>query len=159
MKLTRAGFTLVELCVVIGIAGVLTTLATLNFNQMQRKEATRNQVREMKVFVMDAQYVCMTQKKNCTLNISGNTMSATHFWNTSSATVTKSLRYPVLGGVSTIDTKGWQEGSYATDDQLFVCLDAPSDEVENVLIIEHVMTRAGKKPISAACAPANVTRL
>jgi prepilin-type N-terminal cleavage/methylation domain-containing protein len=106
----QRGFSLVEMLVVMAIMGVLLVIVTLNWNQMQTKSAIESEIKTIHADLMELRQQALYSKRARSVVISGQSyQSYSSAVVTSTALVTKQLRYPVLwnsGGVLTFDRQG-----------------------------------------------------
>jgi prepilin-type N-terminal cleavage/methylation domain-containing protein len=107
----QRGFSLVELLVVMVIMGILLTIATLNWNNMQTKSAIESQIKTMHADLLEVRLQALYTKTPRSVVISGQQYKEYATADTSVAPlVTKQLRYPVVwngGGTTlTFDAQG-----------------------------------------------------
>lgn len=62
-RMKQAGFTLVEMLIVIAIAGILMAIATMNFRQWTIKSNIESQTREMYADIMNARVQAMNRNR------------------------------------------------------------------------------------------------
>lgn len=153
--MNKRGFTLIELITVIALIGVLTAIATLNFNQYAVKSQISNQTQELYGNLMEYRSRAFYEKKHWTFKISG-----TGYGIYSSATVASGVlpvsavtfKRPVEYGVSKIefDSHGLtkNEGSICASEQN----GAPVDAV----VISISRAQIGKKKEGESCVSANI---
>ena len=92
----RDGFTLVELCSVIAVMGVLLALATLNWNSMQRKSAIENEIKTVYADLMATRLDALYTKRPRSVVLSGARFSVYSSELTSvSALSSTALKYPL----------------------------------------------------------------
>lgn len=100
----RAGFTLVEILVVVAIIGTLLTIGTLQFNSYFAKNAIERQTRELYSDFMNARSAAVTQHASKTVIITPTkvTFNAT---GPGGSTVTKTMSKPITWTGRGIDTE------------------------------------------------------
>lgn len=143
------GFTLVELLIVIAIMGILLSIATLNWNEMQTKSAVESQIKQIHADLMEVRLQALHGKRARSVVISGQEYKAYASTDTSGTPVdSKRFRYPVTwngGGTLTFDAQGLtnNEGSLCVlpTDSLAVINSAAVDS----LVVSQARINLGKR--------------
>ena len=108
--MSRRGFSLVELLVVMTIAGILLSVVTVNWNSMQTKSGIETEIKTIHADLMEVRQQALYTKQRRSVVISGQSFKVYASDDTSVAPlVTKQLRYPVAwnsSGTLTFDTQG-----------------------------------------------------
>ena len=155
----QRGFSLVELMIVIAIMGILLSIATLNWNEMQTKSAVESQIKKIHADLMEVRLQALYSKRSRSVVISGQvykSYSSTVI--TSTALETKQLRYPVVwngGGPLTFDAQG------LTNNQRSLCVMLTSDiavinsAAVDSIVVSQARTNLGKRT-GGGCASANI---
>ena len=155
----QRGFSLVELMIVIAIMGILLSIATLNWNEMQTKSAVESQIKKIHADLMEVRLQALYSKRSRSVVISGQvykSYSSTVI--TSTALETKQLRYPVVwngGGTLTFDAQG------LTNNQGSLCVMLTSDiavinsAAVDSIVVSQARTNLGKRT-GGGCASANI---
>lgn len=145
----QRGFSLVELMIVIAIAGILLSIATLSWNEMQTKSAVESQIKKIHADLMEVRLQALYGKRARSVVISGQVYkSYSSRVITSTALETKQLRYPVVwngGGALTFDEQGLtsNQGSLCVlpTDSLAVINSAAVDS----LVVSQARINLGKR--------------
>ncbi|MFZ2951120.1 MAG: type II secretion system protein, partial [Desulfuromonadaceae bacterium] len=91
------GFSLVELMIVIAIMGILLSIATLNWNEMQEKSAIESQIKKIHADLMGVRLQALYGKRARSVVIDGQVYkSYSSAVITSTPLETKQLRYQVV---------------------------------------------------------------
>ena len=62
--MNRSGFTLLEIIIVLALAGILLSIATLNFNSWMKRSELDKQAKELYADIMNARQIALTTKIN-----------------------------------------------------------------------------------------------
>jgi prepilin-type N-terminal cleavage/methylation domain-containing protein len=155
------GFSLVELLIVIAIMGILLSIATLNWNEMQTKSAIESQIKKIHADLMEVRLQALYGKRARSVVISGQVYrSYSSAVITSTALETKQLRYPVVwngGGPLTFDAQG------LTNDQGSLCVLPTNDTaVINSAAVDSIVVSQARlnlgKRTGGVCASSNIVQ-
>lgn len=157
----RAGFTLVEILVVLTIMGTLLAIGSLQFNSYFAKNAIERQTRELYAEFMTARVAAVTQHASKTVIVTPTKVT----FNASGpggSTVTKTLSKPITWAgigtetekVITFDERGLSFGSNNTT----ICVE-PSVENAQVdsIVLFTTRIRMGKIKFEEVCSSAEFT--
>jgi type IV fimbrial biogenesis protein FimT len=158
----QEGFSLIEMLVVMAIIGVLLGIATLNYNDMQKKAAIEGQVKTMYADLMNARVQALYTKRTRSIIISGNLFK---FYSSSETSVApesqKSFSYPMAtnlpGNMVTFNTSGLVSGSAGS-----ICIDPFSDLSKanpggmDSLVISTARINMGKRRLGGTCDSAHI---
>lgn len=156
----QRGFSLVELMIVIAIMGILLSIATLSWNEMQTKSAVESQIKKIHADIMEVRLQALYGKRARSVVISGQVYkSYSSRVITSTALETKQLRYPVVwngsGGVLTFDAQGLTSnlGSLCvlpTNDTAVI-----NSAAVDSIVVSQARINLGKRTVGG-CASANI---
>jgi len=155
--MNERGFSLVELLVVIAVIGILTGIATYEFNKAQRKSAIEGQVRDMYAEIVNARLQSFYTKQPRSVTVSGTQFKVID--TTSGATlVTKTLPYPVVVDTAdnqlNFDTSGFTFGKFNA-----ICIE-PSDNPGYIdsIVISAGKINMGKRNAGGACGTGTIVQ-
>jgi type IV fimbrial biogenesis protein FimT len=158
------GFTLVELLVVIALIGIITTLASLNWNQMSTKVAIESEAKIMHADLMEVRMQALYTKKQRRVGISGQQFKIySSAVETPTPQLTKNLKYPVVwSGAATsvvFDTHGLRVGNVDENDTICIL---PTNDTSVVyaaavdsIIISQARINLGKRT-GGGCSSGNI---
>jgi prepilin-type N-terminal cleavage/methylation domain-containing protein len=156
MKPDSRGFTLVEIIVVIAIMGVLLTIGTLYFGQMNRKSQIERQTREMYADLMGARSQALYQKQKRTVTITAGQYKISP-WNQGGGSATvlqRSLSHSVTvspAGNITFDERGMASGTVS------ICVQQNGNEGSvDSLLVYPTNIGIGKRNAGGACTSAQI---
>ncbi len=157
------GFSIVELVVVIGIIGILLSLATFGFSQYTRKSQIASQTKLLYGDLMEYRVKAMYEKKNWTFKISAAGYGIYSSANTSVAPVsTVTLKHSVGTDVAdelSFSTQGLTVFSSSPTDPLFsksICVSSANDAAVDSVVISAMRVQIGKKKEGVNCVAANI---
>ena len=118
----QRGFTLVELMIVVGIAGILFAIATMNWNQMQVKSGIETEIKTMHADLMEVRQQALYTKQKRMVVISGQSFRVYPGIDTGvTPVVTKQLRFPVLwNGTGALELEFDTQGMAVTESTICV---------------------------------------
>ena len=148
--MTRRGFTLVELLIVIALIGIMLSMATFNFSQYTRKSGIVNQTKTLYGDLMEYRLKALYEKKDWTIKISSNSYAIYSSSVTTVAPVSSVvLKYPVTSNNATDIIYG----SYglANVSGKTVCVTDPNDAAVDSLVISQTRVQIGKKQQDMDC--------
>ncbi|MBJ6727437.1 pilus assembly FimT family protein [Geomesophilobacter sediminis] len=154
----RNGFTLVELVMVVAVAAILFSLATMQFRRMNTKALIEQQVRIMTGDLTQARTQALFKKKDVAVKITANALAVY-----SSAVVTptpvlnRTLRYSVSTGGTTdpliFTTRGIIDGITNAS----ICIEPSTNEgaIDSILL-STTRIHTGKRNAGTSCDSANI---
>ena len=153
--MNKRGFSLVELVVVIGIIGILLSIAAFGFAQYTRKSQITNQTRLLYGDLMEYRTKALYEKKNWTIKISASGYGIYSSANTAVAPVsTVALRHGVdINNTADIvfDSQGLANVSGKS-----VCVSSANDAAVDSVVISATRVQIGKKKEGVSCAATNI---
>lgn len=154
------GFTLVELIVVIGIAAVLTTLATLGWNRMTTKAAIEGQIKTVHADLLRIRLEALYGKRERRVDIDGiNFKMYSSNVQTTNPQQIKNFKYPFNASRTVIfNTSGLASGYEGS-----VCVDPYSNlAVENSAYVDSLVVTDGRislgKRTGSGCVSDDITK-
>lgn len=152
----EAGFSLVELIVIMAIIGILLAIVTMNFSSMNRKSNVESQVKRMHSDLITIRAEALFQKRERAVTITGSSFSiySSGVTTVSPKSVT-TLKYPVMTAVTINFDTGGMADSFATPGAL--CVNGGTEPAVDSIIIGKSMLYMGKRNDGATCESANVT--
>lgn len=152
--MTRRGFTLVELLVVIGLISILLAMATFGFSQYTRKSGIHHQTRLLNGDLMEYRVKAMYEKKNWTVKIDTNRYD---IYSSPLTTVTPvktvTLKYPV----ETTNTFAIVYDNQGTANVgKTICVIPENDAAVDAIVVSTTRVQIGKKQAGATCAADNI---
>lgn len=168
------GFSLIELVVVIGIIGILLSIASINFNRWQVKNNIERQTNEMYMEITEARQLALTTRQARGITFSANSLVFRRY--TSDADLesgagvvlkTKSLRYPIVRSswvdpssnpnITNADIIFTTRGITNQPTPKSICINSNADPALDALVIVSSRVAAGKiKSQGAACGISNI---
>lgn len=161
----RNGFSMVELLIVIAIAGILMALSTMYFKGMQTRSATEKQVRTMYTDLMAAKSQAMFQKTTRFIRVTATGYSIYATANITAAPLsTTTLKFPVIFGPSSdanllfFNEKGI--ASLQTSDlnatKEAVCIQPNDPNLLTSIVISPTRIQMGRRNQGGACVEAQI---
>lgn len=158
----QRGFTIVELLIVIAIAGILMTFATLSFNEISRKQAVNDEIKMIYADIASARADSMYQRKQRRIVLTGTSFRIYSSLESGSGVqpmLDKTLQYPIMSGTGNtrtfnFDTSGLLTGGNSAS----ICVNPPSDygTVVDSIVVYTTRTTYGSWNNTGACDDANI---
>jgi prepilin-type N-terminal cleavage/methylation domain-containing protein len=159
----RAGFTLIELMIVIAIAGILLAVGTIGFHDYIVKNGMESQTRMMAADLQRARTDALFRKKTRYVTITATSYS---IYSSAKVTVppltTKSLKYPVIFSPANLlffDSRGVGNldggGNIITTPKV-VCIDPNNANILTSLVIGATAIQTGKRTSGGTCTRGNI---
>ena len=156
----QEGFTLVELVVVVGIIGILLTIALMEYGKMQQKAAIEGQARTVYSKLVEVRSDAMYTKTARTVTISGNQMNIFPGSVTTVApTSIIQLGLPMVTNPSSGEVDYNDQGLMQSAD-IAICVQPDSSGSNpgyiDSVVVSTVRTYMGKRKTGAACESGNI---
>ena len=169
MKST-GGFTMVELIVVLSIITIITTLATLNWNQMVTKNAVEGQIKTVHADMMSVRLDALYNKKARSVTLKGSVFNIYSSTATDSSVTPVSSRtfkyrfvstsaFTVANDTVTFDSAGMMNSAQGT-----FCIDAYNDSLKtsdafvDSIVVSQGRINLAKRPEGGSCETSGVTQ-
>lgn len=154
------GFSLIELIVVLAIAAILLSLATLQFVSMSQKSAIESQVRLMYADLLEVRQKALYEKTARAVLVTATQFNVYSDGSTSGIpTMSRTLSYPVTATTTPLvvvfNTYGIAGDGSTTS---FICVSDPSDAVVDSIIVDPMRIELGKRNAGGDCADGSITR-
>lgn len=152
----QGGFTLVELIITIAIMAILLSIATLNWNEMQRKSAIESQVKTMHADLMEVRLQALYGKRKRSVVLSVKQFAIYSSNETSVTPISrKDLSYPIAwnsGNTVTFESSG------LTNTEKSICVDPSSDNPGAIdsIVISTARINIGKRQSGGSCVTGNI---
>ena len=157
------GFTLVELIVVLSIITIITTMATLNWNQMVTKNAVEGQIKTVHADMMGVRLDSFYNKKSRSITVNGNVFNIYSSTNTAASVApvsSRTFKYKFISTSAnttandtvTFDTSGMMNGT-----QITLCIDAYNDSLKtsdafvDSIVVSQGRINLAKRPEGGKC--------
>jgi prepilin-type N-terminal cleavage/methylation domain-containing protein len=169
MEIGTKGFSLVELLVVLGLAAILMTLATLQTKQWQEKSSIEGQATTLYGGLMEARQRAMNLKQPTSVVVKPASL-LTYSTSTTSAGVgaqkSSSLKYKILSGSSQVASTGekitFNEDGF-TANNISLCIEPSGSALDlnsaafDSIVVHGLRIRMGKRNgEGASCAESNI---
>lgn len=158
---TDRGLTLVELIVVIAIAGILMTLATLSWNSYSMKAAVEGQIKALHADMMRVRLEALYGKRSRSVVVAGKTFSVYSSRVTTGTPVsTKTYQYGFIStSANTVaaDTVTFDTSGMANAAQITICIDAYDDSLQtssayvDSLVVSQARLNLAKRSEGGQC--------
>jgi prepilin-type N-terminal cleavage/methylation domain-containing protein len=163
---SRAGFTLIEILVVIAIAGILLSVATLNFSEYLRRNSVSQQTSEVYTDLMATRNAAVTQRTPKRVIITPTTftfISSALGSGLSSARAVRTLKNPITwagkGSATSTDIIFDERGTFNidVDSNTTICVDPVVDSATlDSIVVFSTRIRTGKRT-GANCESGDIT--
>lgn len=154
--MNQRGFTIVEIMMVIGIMGILLTVATVQFSTYTRKAAVESQTRVLYSDLMEVRNKALFEKSNRLLKLQSATSYVIYGDSGTTVLETKPLKVPIIwtnSGDILFDTRGMLQNV----DNKTICISDENGSPVDSIVISATRIRIGKLDEGASCNASNVT--
>jgi len=153
--MNRAGFTLVELLVVIGIISLLLGIGTIQFSRYTLKYDTESQTRKLYGDLLEIRSRALFEKESKALVLSADAYSLYASTDTTATPVeTVTLKRPITfngsGAEIVFDTRGMLLNSKT------ICVSEENDAAVDSVVVSTARVQLGKRNGGMACNAANI---
>jgi prepilin-type N-terminal cleavage/methylation domain-containing protein len=156
--MNRAGFTLVEVLVVIGIISILLGIGTFQFAQFMRKSAAESQTRKLHGDMMELRVRALFEKRSKAVLLSANSYSIYSSSVTSVSPVnTTTLKRSITNNNSAkivFDSRGMLQ--FAPSASQTICVAEENDAVIDSIVVAMTRLQIGKRKGGMACNADNI---
>ncbi len=159
----REGFTIVEMLVVMVIAGILLALSSMYFKDMQTRSAVEKQVRIMYTDLMAARSQALYQKTNRFVQVTANGYAIFASSDTTAAPLLRTtFAYPVIftptdpANLLFFDSRG-VANLQADSLPKAICIEPNNPNLLTSIVISETRIRMGRRTAGGACNDASIT--
>lgn len=169
MNRKDSGFSLVELLIVIAIAAILTSIATMQFNDSVVKAGIESEATQVYSELMAVRQEAMNMKRLRAVKVKSQKLEIFASADTAVAPVQSyELKYPVLTGAGIVPVAGktisFDERGFVTNaSSVSLCVEPSSDTVElnragfDSVVVSGTRIRLGKRTVEgASCIDDNI---
>lgn len=156
--MNRAGFTLVELLVVIGLISLLLGIGTFQFAQYLRKSAVESQTRKLYSDLLEFRSRALFEKRNKTMKFTATSYAKYSTTTTTGAPVEIiSLKRPITRNNSAdivFDARGMLPNAASSGQT--ICVTEENDAAVDSVVVSMTRVQIGKRDEEMACDDDNV---
>lgn len=156
--MNRAGFTLVELIVVIGIISIILGISTFEFVQYSRKSETEGQTRKLYGDLMEFRSSALFEKRSKAVKFTATTYSLYSTTTTTVAPVdTRTIKRALTRNNSSdivFDSRGMLP--YGATDNQTICVTEENDAAVDSIVVSATRIQLGKREGGAVCNAGNI---